>query len=398
MEEKKKPTKKKSTSSVTKKKTTTVKKTTTPKKKTTTTKKSTPTKKVTTVKKTTVVKKTTTPKKKPVVKKVVVKKEVEPVEEHKVVTIVVKRKPSTRTKKKVTDSKTNAINDINKIINSIEDVAEKYDEKVEYTPEPEVHEKPKIEFDDITPAEEDYKYEGPAEEPKITFDDIAPAEEDYKYEEPAEEPKITFDDIEPAEEDFKYEGPVIEETNTIFDEPMDEVVIEQATKEKLTPQTDSIEEQVDITPVKTKTKLKPASKIVIFLLLLGLIGFAVYIGMDHKKVGKEIVNNSSYSNNLGVVEFKCVNKKLNNVIINSNMINDMKNKDSKYTKKIKAVLKDTNSNSYLVTNIKNALELKIITENDTLTEYYYKVLGFDNLDDLISLFEETIDSLKKNQK
>ena len=368
MEEKKKPTKKKSTSSVTKKKTTTVKKTTTPKKKTTTTKKSTPTKKVTTVKKTTVVKKTTTPKKKPVVKKVVVKKEVEPVEEHKVVTIVVKRKPSTRTKKKVTDSKTNAINDINKIINSIEDVAEKYDEKVDYIPEPEVKEEPGITFDEVEPALEDYKYEGIAEEPKIEFDDIAPAEEDFKYEGPAEEPKIEFNDIEPAEDDYKYEGPVIEETNTIFDEPMDEIIIEPPVKDDLTPQTDSIEDQVDTNPVKTKTRLKTSSKIVLFLLLLGLIGFVVYFSMDHKEVRKDIVNNASFSNNIGIVEFKCENNKLNNVIMNSNMIKDIKNNAPKYSKKVKDIINDGTSNAYLVSNIKKAIELNIITEND------YKVL------------------------
>lgn len=438
-EKKKKTTSKRSTSSTTKKKTTT-------------------TKRKTTTKKTTTPKRTTTSKKKPIqstnnaVKEIdsiissidVVENTEEPkqdelpevevkVEKPKVVkkkTTPKKRsttKKTTVTKKpeqpvETNDSAANALKDINKIINIIDDIESNMDDKgiedfnpVEVSVVEEVSVEPVVtkkrsttrkksttrRKKEVIPTEQptDNKIDAIKDINEIinTIDDIQ-ANLDEKEIETKEEPKQE----ELPEVEFKLEEQVIvEETKSdeipieTYEEPkvnsieLTEKILDEPIKEE------SFDEPID--KPKTKTKLKTSAKIFIFFVVISIIGLVVLINLN-KHDRSDIINNSSYSNGLGIVEFKCVNNKLNNIIINSNMINEMKKNDPKYDKKLKTILDNKSINSYLASNIKKAIELDIVDENNTLKEYYYKALGFNNIKELIDLFDDTINKLKKNQE
>ena len=110
---------------------------------------------------------------------------------------------------------------------------------------------------------------------------------------------------------------------------------------------------------------------------------------------KNIISEVSFSKDLSIVEFKCVDDSLTNVVINTKMMKEMTENTTKYSNSIKNYLKEDRSNAYTVSNIEIALQLNLINENDTLRDYYYKIIGLDSFDELQKLFEEAIKDAKK---
>lgn len=158
-----------------------------------------------------------------------------------------------------------------------------------------------------------------------------------------------------------------------------------------------------------KNKLKLQRKIVIILLPISFILIILGIIMSNKPVkagiiknGKVIysekINNVSFVNNNPIIELKSVNEQINNIVIDSEMVEDMKKNSSKYNQTLKEILKDTHTSENDIYNVKTAINLKIVDEKDYYKDYYVKITGFDNVGSFIKFCEDAFKLVKEEMK
>ena len=119
-----------------------------------------------------------------------------------------------------------------------------------------------------------------------------------------------------------------------------------------------------------------------------------------KVVYPKSVSNKSYNveNELAVVEIKTKRDELNSVIITNEMLNRIKEGHEEYSESIEDVINTKDLSSREKYNIQKAVELGIITENDSLEQYYIVVTGFKNKKDFVKFCDRCFELIEKEYK
>lgn len=171
---------------------------------------------------------------------------------------------------------------------------------------------------------------------------------------------------------------------------------------------------LDFSPVNQKQKrprkkIKKKLKFIIILILLMLCLSVLLVFMINKsesagtiKNGKitysDKINNVSYINNKQIIELKSIDSQIDNLVINNEMINEIKNNSEKYDQTLKEILESSDTSKQDIYNIQKAIDLKIVSEKTSLKLYYAKITGFKNVKKFVNFCEAVFELIKEDNK
>ena len=147
--------------------------------------------------------------------------------------------------------------------------------------------------------------------------------------------------------------------------------------------------------------------LVIFIIIVIIIFIVMIIKNSNKKdkagyiengniIYSQLIINKSYDkvNNIKTLEIKSEVDELNSIIITNEMIEKIKNNSNEYNKTLKEVIENDKTSNRDNYNIKKAIELKYVNESTKLSDYYWKITGFKNLNKLIEFCEEAFELME----
>ena len=155
---------------------------------------------------------------------------------------------------------------------------------------------------------------------------------------------------------------------------------------------------------KTKLKLKKLSKkkitiilsifLIVTLIIVLLSSREPYVGKikDGKAVYIDIVKNVTVylENKKALIEFENNEELIDNCIISNEIYDKFKNNDPLYNITVKDYSKLSNLSAKENYNINKSLQLKLVKEDDSYTDYYAMTCGFKNKRELMKYTKAVI--------
>lgn len=152
-------------------------------------------------------------------------------------------------------------------------------------------------------------------------------------------------------------------------------------------------------------KIKLKKPIIIGIIGLLVVGLIIFFILNRRVSAGKVVNGRvKYSEKIRtasesstkVIEINSINQdKLDTVIITSEKLKAIKNKDKLYSMKLKDYLKIDGVSNRDIYNVQKAIELKIVKEDDTLIKFLYKVTGFKSQKQFVKFCEDAFELMEK---
>lgn len=160
---------------------------------------------------------------------------------------------------------------------------------------------------------------------------------------------------------------------------------------------------------KRTNKVKLNKKMLLAILLLVIIVTAIVIILTNKSVNvgkinkdgkaeyiERIVNITKYEDSK-IIEFKNEYELIDNGIMTTEIYEKMKNNDALYNLPVKDYMKLNNLTAKESYNLNKAVQLGIVEEDTSYSDYFAKTCGFENKNELLK-YTEAVFKLADKEK